>query len=563
MFWRHATWSWPRGDDAGYMLAAEPWRTPDSGTDAVQDRAAGTTDPSGPEETNDTGDLSTPHASHVTADAKTQVMVSVSRGKDGFGFTICCNSPVRVQSVDTGGPAHGSGLRGGDAVLQLNGLPVETWKCGDLAHAIRSCPSQIVLVVWRGSPDSRTGCESLLRPLAPTKTLAVSETTKLLHQLGSTGGSTLGVLGSLWRDCKDHEGHCTSTLKGTRVTSSSGDNYIILSPTGPEEERRSQEPTTKTGPSGQPRLRLPLPPGAPSVSLAQSDDCISKKNICAPFQLLHPVLDDGTRTMGHPYQTHPRTGLNRFTLAAPPSSTLRNYGNYQNCTIIQSRVPSCSGALAPLAPIFPVSVQDAELTNHLRKENKSLAADVWSGFAFLRRRKHWVQCDSLERALRNTRPSAGEVLKWAESLEALLANQYGLAVFRHFLKSELSEENLDFWSAVERFKGTRSLSKMAARATKIYEEFVSSGAPRQVNMDSKVRDSTNHSLRLGVHPASFQLAQDQIFHLMEADSYPRFLKSHLYAQLANQDTRVGHRSQAPSAQPSYQNRSAEPDGQDF
>nr|XP_057927826.1 regulator of G-protein signaling 3-like isoform X3 [Doryrhamphus excisus]XP_057927828.1 regulator of G-protein signaling 3-like isoform X3 [Doryrhamphus excisus] len=296
------------------------------------------------------------------------------------------------------------------------------------------------------------------------------------------------------------------------------------------------------------------------MSVVLDDGTRTMGKTCAGMSV---VLDDGTRTMGHPYQTHPRTGLNRFTLAAPPSSTLRNYGNYQNCTIIQSRVPSCSGALAPLAPIFPVSVQDAELTNHLRKENKSLAADVWSGFAFLRRRKHWVQCDSLERALRNTRPSAGEVLKWAESLEALLANQYGLAVFRHFLKSELSEENLDFWSAVERFKGTRSLSKMAARATKIYEEFVSSGAPRQVNMDSKVRDSTNHSLRLGVHPASFQLAQDQIFHLMEADSYPRFLKSHLYAQLANQDTRVGHRSQAPSAQPSYQNRSAEPDGQDF
>nr|XP_057927829.1 regulator of G-protein signaling 8-like isoform X4 [Doryrhamphus excisus]XP_057927830.1 regulator of G-protein signaling 8-like isoform X4 [Doryrhamphus excisus] len=223
----------------------------------------------------------------------------------------------------------------------------------------------------------------------------------------------------------------------------------------------------------------------------------------------------------------------------------------------------CPPAAAPWHPWHPSSPCLSRMLNLLTTLGRKTRVYVWSGFAFLRRRKHWVQCDSLERALRNTRPSAGEVLKWAESLEALLANQYGLAVFRHFLKSELSEENLDFWSAVERFKGTRSLSKMAARATKIYEEFVSSGAPRQVNMDSKVRDSTNHSLRLGVHPASFQLAQDQIFHLMEADSYPRFLKSHLYAQLANQDTRVGHRSQAPSAQPSYQNRSAEPDGQDF
>uniref|UniRef100_A0A3Q1G9S9 RGS domain-containing protein n=1 Tax=Acanthochromis polyacanthus TaxID=80966 RepID=A0A3Q1G9S9_9TELE len=131
------------------------------------------------------------------------------------------------------------------------------------------------------------------------------------------------------------------------------------------------------------------------------------------------------------------------------------------------------------------------------------------------------------------RPSGGEVLSWAESLEALLTNQYGLAVFRHFLRSEFSEENLDFWLAVEKFKKTRPLSKMVARAAKIYEEFISTNATRQVNVDSSVRESTNQSLRLGVSSASFQLAQDQIFSLMETDSYPRFLKSRLYVQLAN------------------------------
>lgn len=39
--------------------------------------------------------------------------------------------------LSLGGPAHLSGLRQGDSVMQLNGLPVETWKCVDLAHAIR------------------------------------------------------------------------------------------------------------------------------------------------------------------------------------------------------------------------------------------------------------------------------------------------------------------------------------------------------------------------------------------------------------------------------------------
>lgn len=58
----------------------------------------------------------------------------------------------------------------------------------------------------------------------------------------------------------------------------------------------------------------------------------------------------------------------------------------------------------------------------------------------------------------------------------------------------------------------------------------------KVNVDSAIREATNQSLRLGVSSASFQLAQEQIFNLMETDSYPRFLKSRLYTQLASHNT---------------------------
>uniref|UniRef100_A0AAX7W181 RGS domain-containing protein n=1 Tax=Astatotilapia calliptera TaxID=8154 RepID=A0AAX7W181_ASTCA len=171
-------------------------------------------------------------------------------------------------------------------------------------------------------------------------------------------------------------------------------------------------------------------------------------------------------------------------------------------------------------------------------KKKTLAADVRSRLAFLRMWKNGagVHGSSLEKALKNNRPSAKEVLRWAESLESLLSNQYGLTVFRHFLRSEFSEENLDFWLAVERFKKTRPSNKMAARAAKIYDHFISTTASRQVNVDSAIREATNQSLRLGVSSASFQLAQEQIFNLMETDSYPRFLKSRLYTQLASHNT---------------------------
>ncbi|XP_018548258.1 regulator of G-protein signaling 3 isoform X2 [Lates calcarifer] len=872
-------------------------------------------------------------------DGTQRLSVNIARGKDGFGFTICSDCPVRVQAVDPGGPAHQSGLRQGDSVLQLNGLPVETWKCVDLAHAIRSCPSQIVLVVWRGLPELRSGCEALLHPPTLNKTTGRKLLPHPVHSKhgrrwgqGSGVRSSLGsALGSLWRDRKEDRGEeeeeeeeeeevaaqevteyspRTTTLKGTRVTSSNGDNYIILSP---------------------------VSPGG---------------------QLLQPVYHDRNRTIGHLYQTHPSRGQNLLhdsqlrlsrrpftsrtaTLPPPPSSTSSsssampgNYGDYQNCTIVQSHLPcSAYGTYVTLAPktlIFPIFVQpldlcspdrtlllSEEMTLHqadllptkvtvliytdlllltredeagrcnvlqsplylntlqlrevsseplllyllqmsqtccccvfslesfsieqkvrvrlclhdnihhqlvapetahshqpsdlpsdfgllslgqsdllyrpsspysssdpplfrpsspysslcdalrppspspytprspfssstspppfsslspytsssssppsrninavphlllpppspllssiqrspvwkergrteeeermkrrrreeeevveerqqgegesasetsenvggvgglllspthfnmkeeeesddeeegggaevfsstyrpavlrrslsegsllqeprsprflsdstihqltrlttfdldpssdhapqlpsphtlrkqltreggslhhmllllngsknsesrnlqLRKKTKSLAADVRSRLAFLRRRKNsCFHGNSLEKALRNNRPSPGEVLRWAESLEALLTNQYGLAVFRHFLRSEFSEENLDFWLAVERFKKTHSLSKMAAKAAKIYEEFISTNATRQVNVDSSVRESTNQSLRLGINSASFQLAQDQIFGLMEADSYPRFLRSCLYTQLTNQGTQL-------------------------
>ncbi|XP_072243193.1 regulator of G-protein signaling 3-like isoform X2 [Leuresthes tenuis] len=793
--------------------------------------------------------------------------VSIIRGKDGFGFTICSDCPVRVQAIDPGGPAYQSGLRQGDSVLQLNGLPVETWKCVDLAHTIRSCPSQIVLVVWRGSPEVGLGCETLLRPPAHnmttgSKLLSHPSHNKHGRRWGQGLGvrSSLGALGSLWKDKKEdqreeeeeedqevYSPHTTTTLRGTRVTSLNGDNYIILSPVNQEE------------------------------------------------QLLQPVYQDQSRTIDRQYQTHPRRiqnllpnprlGSSRglFTshtsnLLPPPPKTSSpapsgNCGNYQNCTIIQSHLP-CSGygayvSLAPKTLIFPIFVQPLDLCSpdrtllmseemilhqadllpikvtvliysdlllftredeagrcnvlqsplylnnvqlrqvtseplhiyflqcsqtcwrclfsleafsieqkvrvslclhdniqlqlvatetghgyqlpdlpsdfgllslgqsdllyrssspysslcdprkapspapysppfssstpppssfssppprtppssplrspvwkerrrsrpeeeveerqqgegesasetsenvggvggrililsphhfsmkdgeeesdeeegggaefsfshraavlrrslsegsllqeprspcflsdstihqltstgpapfppspqtlrkHLTREGaslhqllllfngtkgresrkrqqtkkmtKSLAADVRSRLTFLQRCKN-VTGNSLEKALRNNRPPADKVLKWAESLDALLTNQYGLTVFRHFLRMEFSEENLDFWLAVERFKRTHPFSKMAASAVKIYDEFISTNAARQVNVDSSVRQSTNQSLRLGVCPNSFQLAQDQIFSLMETDSYPRFLKSRLYAQLANHST---------------------------
>lgn len=147
---------------------------------------------------------------------------------------------------------------------------------------------------------------------------------------------------------------------------------------------------------------------------APSERCWNQQfpNKCSlPLQLLQPVYHDRTGSIGttstlniiHPYakcsqilwlfnrvicgypgqlyQTRPRGpnvlhdsclgSLQRpftrqiSTLPPPLSSTSsappRNYGNYQNCTIVQSHVP-CSGygtyvTMAPKTVIFPIFVQ--------------------------------------------------------------------------------------------------------------------------------------------------------------------------------------------------------------
>uniref|UniRef100_A0A8D1BA30 Regulator of G-protein signaling 4 n=1 Tax=Sus scrofa TaxID=9823 RepID=A0A8D1BA30_PIG len=130
------------------------------------------------------------------------------------------------------------------------------------------------------------------------------------------------------------------------------------------------------------------------------------------------------------------------------------------------------------------------------------------------------------------RVSQEEVKKWAESLENLISHECGLAAFKAFLKSEYSEENIDFWISCEEYKKIKSPSKLSPRAKKIYNEFISVQATKEVNLDSCTREETSRNM-LEPTITCFDEAQKKIFNLMEKDSYRRFLKSRFYLDLAN------------------------------
>ncbi|KAM9365799.1 regulator of G-protein signaling 4 [Pholidichthys leucotaenia] len=126
-------------------------------------------------------------------------------------------------------------------------------------------------------------------------------------------------------------------------------------------------------------------------------------------------------------------------------------------------------------------------------------------------------------------PSSAEVEKWKESFVHVLSSEVGRTVFTSFLKSEFSEENMDFWLACEDYKKTPP-SKLATKAKQIYQQYVSADAPKEVNLDGSTREETRQNVE-NACISCFDEAQNMIYTLMEKDSYRRFLKSKMIQDL--------------------------------
>ncbi|XP_020353189.1 regulator of G-protein signaling 4 [Oncorhynchus kisutch] len=128
------------------------------------------------------------------------------------------------------------------------------------------------------------------------------------------------------------------------------------------------------------------------------------------------------------------------------------------------------------------------------------------------------------------RVSPADVEKWKLSFNNLMNCESGRTVFTAFLKSELSQENLEFWNACEEYKKS-SPNKMAAKAKEIYEQYIEADSPNEVNLDSATREETRQNLSIA-GLSCFNDAQQKIFNLMEKDSYRRFLHSKLIQDLS-------------------------------
>ncbi|XP_038828382.1 regulator of G-protein signaling 3-like [Salvelinus namaycush] len=167
----------------------------------------------------------------------------------------------------------------------------------------------------------------------------------------------------------------------------------------------------------------------------------------------------------------------------------------------------------------------SNLFNPEQKEQKDRAKEQRSRLPFLRQ---WSQVGHSKAKF-----SREELDKWAESLDALLASRTGVSVFGAFLRSEFSEENLQFYLACEQYRNSSNNFSLHRRAKEITVTYIEAGAPREVNLDSKTRDLTTQLLRAPSH-TSLSHAQKRIYSLLDTDCYPRFLQSTIYLTLLGQ-----------------------------
>lgn len=168
------------------------------------------------------------------------------------------------------------------------------------------------------------------------------------------------------------------------------------------------------------------------------------------------------------------------------------------------------------------------------------AKDIKHKISFLLQKPEPQAADQKQTKEKSTTAAAkrvcntAEVEKWKESFSQVLNSEMGRSVFTSFLKSEFSEENMDFWMACEDYKKT-ALSKLATRAKQIYQKYIGADAPNEVNLDAATRENTRQNVE-NACPSCFDEAQKMIYTLMEKDSYRRFLKSKLIQDLCQQQS---------------------------
>ncbi|KAF7705879.1 regulator of G-protein signaling 18 [Silurus meridionalis] len=121
-------------------------------------------------------------------------------------------------------------------------------------------------------------------------------------------------------------------------------------------------------------------------------------------------------------------------------------------------------------------------------------------------------------------------LSWSSSFEDLLAHSDGVETFTQFLRSEFSEENIEFWLECEDYKNSTSPANLQSKARQMYAVFIDAEAPKEINIDHSTKLDIQKNIAQATQ-SCFDAAQSKIYALMKKDCYPRFLTSDIYLSL--------------------------------
>uniref|UniRef100_A0A2K5DVG9 RGS domain-containing protein n=1 Tax=Aotus nancymaae TaxID=37293 RepID=A0A2K5DVG9_AOTNA len=102
-------------------------------------------------------------------------------------------------------------------------------------------------------------------------------------------------------------------------------------------------------------------------------------------------------------------------------------------------------------------------------------------------------------------PTAEEVLSWSQNFDKMMKAPGGRNLFREFLRTEYNEENLLFWLQNKKI--------IEEKARMIYEDYISILSPKEVSLDSRVREIISRHL-LDPDPHMYSPLQTQVTYFL-------------------------------------------------
>jgi len=116
------------------------------------------------------------------------------------------------------------------------------------------------------------------------------------------------------------------------------------------------------------------------------------------------------------------------------------------------------------------------------------------------------------------------------SLEKIIKNKPIFEAFKDFLSRNFSEENLLLWLDIEKFRASKfsSQSELKKEANKLYKKY------QNVHLSSEMRSQIGNNLENPTQDV-FKELQEEMMHVLQTDSIPKFFRSDIYQSLRPQE----------------------------